>query len=217
MSATFGSWVEATFDHDTGKPEWFWAEGFDASWTSLGLTDELTVSYLARLFREPWVLKRYSLDQVAQGIWFLLGEASPAQPSLTLLRPAVPLEARVDCVQAMASFFEAFVAPAAPGPADTEANAFHIACYMWWDIFPSWGGPHAGETEIHEACLDVMGDVLRLHNELCRLSALHGLNHWHLHHPGEVERLVDGFLREAHQVTPRIKDYAMMARQGGAQ
>jgi len=217
MSATFGSWVAATFDHEPGKPEWYWGEDFDAYWASLGLSDDLTVAYLARLFREPWQLKRYSLDQVADGIWFLIGESSPAQPSYALLRPAVPLDARAGCVRAMAHFFEAFVAPAAPGPADTESNPFHIACYMWWDIFPSWGGPRAGEPAIHDACLDVMAEVLRLQSELCRLSALHGLNHWHLHHPGTVEKLVDAFLGSARYVTPRIRDYAALAREGGAQ
>ena len=41
--------------------------------------EESTVAYLASLFRNPSVFSPYLLEQVAQGIRFLIGEASPAQ------------------------------------------------------------------------------------------------------------------------------------------
>ncbi len=219
MSATFEEWVKAVFDHPVGEPEWYWNDAFDPHWESLGMSDALTVSYLMRLFQEPALLKRYSLEQVAQAIWFLIGESSPAQVSHALVRSDVPLETRAACVQAMTEFFADFVAPAAPGPADAEANPFHGACYMWWDIFPACpayadGGAEAGEPELHKVCLKVMAEVLELPCELCRLSALHGLNHWRLHYATEVELIVDAFLRNDREVTPRIREYAMDARQG---
>jgi hypothetical protein len=209
--------VEAVFDHPATEPEWYWADDFDSHWKSLGLSDDLLVAYLTRLFREPICLKGYSLEQVAQGVWFLVGEASPAQPSCALVRPGVALDARTLCVRAITNFFRSFVAPAAPGPARTDSDPFHIAIYMWWDIFPSWGGPQSGEPDLHRSCLSVMADVLEIPVELCRLSALHGLNHWHLHYPAEVEALIDTFLRETGDVTARIRDYAAIARQGCAQ
>jgi hypothetical protein len=172
---------------------------------------------MTRLFRKPGCLAGYSLDQVGQAIWFLIGEASPAQPNYALVRSGVALPERVACVRAMVDFFRDFVAPASPGPADTERDAFHGACYMWWDIFPSWGGPQAGEAQLHEVCLTVMGEILSLRSELCRLSALHGLNHWHLHHGSKVEAIIDKFTRETADLTPRIRDYASIARRGAAQ
>ncbi len=216
MSASFAAWVAAVFDHPVGGPEWYWGESFADEWGALEVTDRLTVKYLTRLFREPAVLARFSLDQVAQGIWFLVGDASPAQPSRALVEQGVPLAERIECVRTMIDFFGDFVAPAAPGPADTDRNAFHIACYMWWDIFPSWGGPRAGEPALHVACLEVMADVLWLRSELCQLSALHGLNHWHPHHAGAVERIVDAFLDRASDVTTRVREYALLARRGAA-
>jgi hypothetical protein len=116
----------------------------------------------------------------------------------------------------MTNFFRVFVAPAAHGAADERKNPFHIACYMWWDIFPTYGGPNAGEPALHGACLDAMMAILNIPSELCQLSALHGLNHWHLHHAEKVESIVDAFLRKEAAVTKRMREYAAIARSGCA-
>ena len=89
---------------------------------------------------------------------------------------------------------------------------------MWWDIFLTYGGArNTGETEIDSAFLDTMAEILTLEPELCRLSALHGLNHWHEYHPERVEQIVDAFLRETEDLTPRVLEYAHTARAGMAQ
>ena len=160
MHAKFEQWVQAVFDHPAEGPEWYWDPAFDSLWQSLGLTDVQTVRYLTRLFLESHCLQHYSLAQVAQGIWFLIGDASPAQPTYALLRPQVGLGERCACIQAISAFFRDFVAPAASGAYEIESDPFHIACYMWWDIFPTWGGQQAGESELHATCLKVMAEVL---------------------------------------------------------
>ena len=214
MAADFERWVDAVFDHPVRKPEWYWAPDFDKQWDALGLDGPTTVSYLTRLYRESSTLSRFTLDQVAQGIWFLVGESSPAQPSHEVLNRAIPLDRRVTCIRSMATFFREFVAGAAPAAYDIDTNNFHIACYMWWDIFPTWGDV---APEIAEACLKTMADVLQSPAELCQLSALHGLNHWHTSHRAAVERTIDAFLETTEVITPRIRDYAAIARKGCAQ
>lgn len=218
MGATFDRWLQTVFDHPVGGglPEWYWAPDFDVVWGSLELDEALTVEYLTRLFSGPGVLRAYSLDQVAQAIWFLVG-SSPAEPIRAVLDASVPLASRVDCVAAIAIFFRDFVTPAAPGPSRANDDPFHTACYMWWDLFPTWGGPSAGEPDIHRACLKAMGETLRLPSELCQLSALHGLNHWSLHHESHVEQTIDAFLAATAEVSPMIRDYAAAARAGCAQ
>lgn len=217
MSASFEEWVRRVFDHRAEGPEWYWDRGFAELWESLEVSDELTVKYLTRLFLETGHLEPYSLEQVAQGIWFLIGESSPAQPTYALLRPEIDLEGRVACILAMADFFRSFVGPAAPGPAAINSNPFHIACYMWWDIFPSFGGANSGEPEIHRACLKVMEEVLLLPSELCQISALHGLNHWYMHYAAEAQRTIDRFLADNRAVTARVREYALQAREGMCQ
>jgi hypothetical protein len=215
-SVTFDEWVDAVFNHPVRRPEWFWDKDFHQLWDSLGLFDVLTVTYMTRLFQAPDCLERYSLDQIAQGIWFLIGDSSPGQSVNALLKSEVPLRQRIDCVDAMANFFRVFVARAAPDAADEQENPFHIACYMWWDIFPTYGNPNAGETQLHGACLNTMAAILSIPSGLCQLSALHGLNHWHLYYAAKVESLVDQFLEKTPGLTPRIVKYAALARSGCA-
>lgn len=121
------------------------------------------------------------------------------------------------CIRSTATSFREFVAGAAPAAYDIETNNFHGACYMWWDIFPTWGSDL--EPEIAEACLKTMMEVLALPTELCQLSALHGLNHWARpgRHGSEAGRIIDAFLDTAQGLTPRIREYAALARRGLAQ
>jgi hypothetical protein len=215
-AVSFDEWLEAMFDHTLRKPEWYWHDDFNERWDGLGLSDSVTVEYLTRLFMTPDCIKAYSLEQVAQAIWFLIGESSPAQAAHALLKPDVPLHKRTNCVDAITNFFRAFVAPTALGPADERKNPFHIACYMWWDIFPTYGDPNVGEAALHAACIKTMTAMLTMPSELCQLSALHGLNHWHLHHPDKVESVVEGFLQGTSGLTRRIANYAAIARRGQA-
>ena len=61
------------------------------------------------------------------------------------------------------------------------------------------------------------GGPREIPTDLCRLSALRGLNHWRLHYPEEVEAIVDGFLAKTPGLTPFIREYAGAARKGCAQ
>src|SRR5207248_972337 len=85
-----------------------------------------------------------------------------------------------------------FVVPLAPSRANEQNDHFQEACFMWWDIFPTHGGPiygnnTGGEPELHVACLNTMAEILSIRSELCQLSALHGLNHWHSSYGEKVE------------------------------
>src|ERR1700728_3857630 len=98
MSATFEQWLEFIFNNPVRKPEWYWDEDFDFRWEALELTDILIVRYMTRLFLGSKVLKRYALDQVEQGLWFLIGESSPGRSSEALLRRRAVLSDRVACI-----------------------------------------------------------------------------------------------------------------------
>ncbi len=168
---------------------------------------------MTRLFLEPELLRHYSLVQVAQGITFLIDDASPGESSAALFRLEVPLAERVACIAAMAECFRRFVAPSAPGPAEIGINPFHIACYAWWDIFPMrflmQDEEQAVEPELQQAALKVMAETLDLPSELCQLSALHGLSHWHRQHAEQVEQIVDAFMDQGQELTPRVREYLL--------
>jgi hypothetical protein len=255
MSATFEQWLEFVFNNPVRKREWYWDKDFDSRWEALELTDALIVQYMTRLFLEPGVLRSYSLDQVEQGLWFLLGESSPGRSSETLLRHEAAILDRVACIHAMSSFFRNFILAVTPGHFDPKAPTIGVtgAAYMWWDIFPMHfymrshvPGPTGTaallsqlekfklgaelhnavlkemadeleieiEPEIHQATLSVMSEVLDLPSETCQFSALHGLGHWHTHHPEKVEQIVDGFLTRHKDLKPHLIEYAARARLG---
>jgi hypothetical protein len=138
MSATFGQWLEFALNNPVRKREWYWDEDFDSRWETLELTDALIVQYMTRLFLEPEVIKSYSLDQVEQGLWFLLGESSLGCSSKTLIRKEAALLDRVACIHAMSGFFRNFILAVTPGHFDPKAPTIGVtgAAYMWWDIFP---------------------------------------------------------------------------------
>jgi hypothetical protein len=138
MSATFEQWLEFVFNNPVREHEWYWDEDFDPRWEALALTDALIVQYMTQLFLGPGVLASYSLDQVEQGLWFLLGESSPGCSSKALLRREVALLDRVACIHAMSSFFRNFILAVGPHHFDPEAPLIGVtgAAYMWWDIFP---------------------------------------------------------------------------------
>jgi hypothetical protein len=206
MSVTFEEWIYAIFHHPASKPEWYWEEAFEALWERL--TDAEMVRYMTRLFMEPELLQHYSHEQVAQGILFLIDDASPGEASAAIFREAVPLAERVACVEAMATFFRRFVAPAAPGPAEIESDPLHMACYMWWELFPMrflmQDEEQVLEPALEQAALKVMAETLALPSELCQLSALHGLSYWHSRREARVEEIVESFLGGDEDVSPRV-------------
>jgi hypothetical protein len=255
MSATFEQWLEFVFNNPVREHEWYWDEDFGSRWAALELTDALIVQYMTRLFLEPEVLRSYSLDQVEQGLWFLVGESSPGCSSKALLRHKAALLDRVACIHAMSSIFRNFILAVTPGHFDPNGPTIGVTCaaYMWWDIFPMRfymrshvpgpTGPAALlsilekwkpgaqlhdavlkgladeleleiEPEIHQATLSVMSQVLDLPSETCQFSALHGLGHWHAHHPEQVEQIVDAFLTRHKDLRPHLIDYASRARLG---
>jgi len=88
---------------------------------------------------------------------------------------------------------------------------------MWWDILPLRpfrGDVLNGEPELHDACVDTMTEILGLHSDVCRIAALHGLNHWQEHYTRQVEAAIDAFLRANPALSPRIREYAENARSG---
>ena len=245
MSATFEQWLEFVFNNPVREHEWYWDEDFDSRWEALELTDALIVQYMTRLFLEPGVLRSYSLDQVEQGLWFLLNESTPGQQSKTLLMREAALLDRVACIHAMSGFFRNFILAVTPSEFDPHAPTIGVtgAAYMWWDIFPMrfYMRSHSPESaellsmregfkqlgidlsnvleleiepEIHQATLRVMSEVLDLPSETCQFSALHGLGHWHAHHPEQVEQIVDAFLTRHKDLRPHLIEYASRARLG---
>jgi hypothetical protein len=162
----------------------------------------VVVGYMTRLFSEfGRIAPEYSLGQIDQGIWGILGEAQRLYE--LLWAQSVPLPQRVECIRSMYSVHSDFVFRKNPGPVES-------GFYMWWDLilhgfWCQWGpqgrltrpGDLSSLNADSTALLDVMFETLKRMLELddrrVQCCALHGLGH--LLHPG-VHDLVQKFIDE---------------------
>jgi hypothetical protein len=211
---SFEDWVAHVFDHPGSGREWHFDPAADY-WDGPAAT---TVGYLARLFEAPRpLLDAYSDAELNRGFWYLLGSGGDEMHAL--LAAEVPLEARLACVRAIGTLFEGLFAARCSARLshldEAGTTPLNSACYMWWDLFPTWGNPKAPEqAALDGELLSVMARILEIPHAACRESALHGLGHWHLNHPTEVEAIVGGFLETTADLRPELRDYARAARGG---
>ena len=212
---TFSDWVRHIFDHPVSDPEWYWAPDAD--------TDEppaqTCVEYLTQLFTDPEpILALYTDAQLNQGLWFLVSNAC-SNYMFALLEPEVAWIVRRAGLHAIINLFAHLFAnrcsPHLSHLDERGANPLNGACYMWWDLFPTWGHPESSTDALVDAeLLMVMQHVLAVDALACQESALHGLGHWHLRYPAEVEEAIDVFLERQPQLDLRLRQYAFSARQG---
>ena len=86
---------------------------------------------------------------------------------------------------------------------------------MWWDILPLIGHPGKPEfAKLDQAALTVMEECLALPSVACQESALHGLGHWNMYFPSEVQSIIDSFLKSEKNLRPELLQYAKSARSG---
>lgn len=143
----FEAWLDYLFGRPIGP------SGFRESddWWDEAAAPERAVDYLTRLFEQPEVLlDRYPRRQIDRGFWYLVGESGHLGP---LLDGPVAWEARRRGLLAIGGLFGRLFAPVCtdhlghldrgPQPPDP----LNSICYMWWDLFPTWGAPDADRTE----------------------------------------------------------------------
>jgi hypothetical protein len=217
---TFEEWIAFAFDRRVTRPEWYFDD--DADWWSG--SPGLTVAYLTGLFEEPGsLMSLYSPAQVSQGLWYLVANGC-SDSMCSLLDGSVPWADRRRAIDSIGTLNESLLAKVCSdhlshrdrGPDPPESvSPLNLVCYMWWDLFPSWGNPaDASMAATDAAILGVLRRTLHLPSTACREGALHGLGHWHLNYPGQVERIIDDFLARTPQVGPELREYAMSARGG---
>lgn len=160
----------------------------------------------------------YTTQQITDSLWFLAGDSGLFRE---LYNPTVPENLRVRCAAAIRELYGQLFEPLcqhALSHGDNGAfvhNRLNSICYMWWDIFPTWGRPDDPVARgLDEVLLGVMRDTLSSENVACVESALHGLGHWHTTYPDEVESIVGAYLRERPKIGPDLSDYARTARRG---
>jgi hypothetical protein len=210
----FEQWVQHVFSHPVGDSPWY----FDTDAELWDGEPLLTVQHLTRLFESPErLLKEYSAEQLERGVWYLA--CGGQEFTHALLDISVPWAVRQRGLQSIQTFYREFFAIGCSDElghlCKTRSTPINGACYMWWDMFPSWGHPEdATRQDEDQTILQVIENILDVASEACRESALHGLGHWQPHYPGAVRSIVDEFLSRKPQISAELREYALAARSG---
>lgn len=218
---SFDDWLRYVFDHPVSEstPEWYWE--IDRDYWDSTTEPNITVAYLSSLFENPVAsLAAYTDAQINQGLWYLVSNACSSH-MFALTDGRVPRQDRLDCIQSIYTLFEALFMPRCSANLQymderTQGmpNPLDLVCYMWWDLIPVYGAS-AGDTA--DTIIEVMTAMLALDSVACRVSALHGLGHWHAYVPKQVEHIIDTFLKHVKGARPELISYAQWARTGCVQ
>lgn len=219
---SFERWIEHVFDHPILDPQWWWRHDSYSEFWNEQSDSALTLSYLTRLFRDSNILAdRYSRAQIDQGFNYLVSN-SCSNHMFVLTNRELPLADRTSCILAIGDLYRDLfskvygndIAHGSHG-GGSEPN---YACYMWWDMIPLYGGmDHPDLEAINDAVLTMFEGVLKLRSEACLESVLHGLGHWQMYCPREVDEIVGRFIRSRSDLSDSLRGYAELARVGHVQ
>jgi len=213
---SFEEWIAYAFDRPVRAREnaWYWQ---DYDWWEP--EPQQAVAYLTQLFeRSGGLLEHFTDGEIGQGLWYLIDNSCGGHCRF-LIDGAVPIEARVACIEAMqvlyAKLFEPRCAPIVSHLDGSGGNRLTQVCYMWWDIIPLAASSKPRQPDpIHQASLGVMRATLTLPNPACQESALHGLGHWAHAYPEFTAATIDAYLAANPKLRPELVRYAQAARAG---
>jgi hypothetical protein len=212
----FQHWIEWVFDHPVTDPEWYQAENVEF-WVA---SPAVTVDYITRLFEAaPTHLQRFSDAQASQGLWFLASSIFFEGLS-SLYSEGVLRSQRQRCIRSIYTLFEQYFAiRCSPHLSDIDelgANPLNVTCYMFWDFLHHFAANPEGRvgTDMDSDMLSTMERILRLNQDACTESALHGLRHWQHFCPADVAGIIDGFLASTPHLRQELRTYALDARAG---
>jgi hypothetical protein len=209
----FDEWIDCVFDHPVDEAKWYWST--DTAEIPAGVA----VGYLTRLFKTAdSSLSRFASPQIGQGLWYLVCGACSTY-MWPVVQEGLPWEVRDECIRAMVPLFAHVFATRCSSHLahldEPDADPLNEVCYMWWDLFPTWGDPNDPTcTDRDRASLQAMAGVLKLESIACQESALHGLGHWYPQYPDFVERAVRDFLQANGNARGELRQYALNACQG---
>lgn len=129
---------------------------------------------------------------------------------------AIEAERRVELVDSMFILFRDYFNSECANTSIRNKVGFNqtinMVCYMWWELVSWQGIPYRHDMKsIDESILKCLENILRLDNEACKESAIHGLGHWYDSYPERVESIIAGN-RDA--IPIELKDYATQAVTG---
>lgn len=165
-------------------------------------SSEVLVGHMTKLFSEfGQIATKYSLAQVDQAVWGILG--AKLRLYEFLFDTSIPLPNRLECIRSMYYVYSDFVTKSETDP-DPHLSGF----WMWWDLVlhgfwtppkPFVAGTYRGDASkldsesrvLLDAMFETLKRILDLPHTETQRCALHGLGH--LHH-AKVHETVQNYI-----------------------
>ncbi|MGH7814807.1 MAG: hypothetical protein ACREQI_12485 [Candidatus Binataceae bacterium] len=227
------------------KEWWFCVPDADEGGRWLDRPPWRVINYMTRLFEDPVPpLKPYSDEQIDQGLWFIFNNSNSRHIDC-LHSEQVSLAHRRRCIRAIAPLYRKLILPrsaeeiqACLNPPGRPLNSIG---YMLWDIVcdASWRpwepmkrrriakrafGGRAGGSPYFPKDLKIKREILCTLSELVTVphlagqeAAIHGLGHIEQELRGSSREIIDRFLAEHPDLHPKLREYALQAREGKIQ
>jgi hypothetical protein len=159
-------------------------------------------------------LAKFTDRQVAVGLKALLFNTLGGYAVRILDDPSVADTQRLQSVRSFEFLYRDCLvlrSPAVLGHlSEHDPSRLAFVTYMLWDEMPIERVLNKSK-QLRDALFDTLGRVLRLQNDACIESALHGLGHFTC---ANAQTTIDDWLSETPQVRPALLEYARAARTG---
>jgi hypothetical protein len=193
ITPTFEAWVDycfvqgsADFNRTTEYTKQELAVHRERWGPASNITNKPLAEYLIQLFESPgWIQRKYTQQQIAEGIWFIFGLGSEYFGRI-LHDGDISLPTKLKCVRSVASMYTQFFDKVCgrggqdPFTNRTSTDEIDTAVFMIWDmgVIETCLWDAESDTERAAACLDVLEVALtQCTTSSCKGSALHGLGH----------------------------------------
>lgn len=208
------------FDRPVPGPqghEWYWDDdppGFTASpleWTRI---------QTALFANSGTDLVPFSDEQVGMGLNYLLSNAISEVP-FAVIHASVPSAEALRMMQAMPILWrDCFGRRLAhlQAPIGSVPGRLAYVCYMWFDVWPTFSNVR-DVPWWREALWQVFCEMLQVPCREVQVAALHGIGHEgrSLRPQGQINALLDRFLRSSNPHDVELRQYADAARRGEVQ
>ncbi|PWT80027.1 MAG: hypothetical protein C5B44_05980 [Acidobacteria bacterium] len=184
---SYDEWLTFVFDHPVPDnalqpTDWYWEFNYEVSNVAQLIK---YVTDLCNSFSK--VSEIYSLPQLDQGIWFVIGPCIDFGQYLR--NKDVSIDLRQSCVRAMYWVYADFVSK-------RKLQETQTCFWMWWDLLPQafyikgdTGHFDDDSKEMEGTILETLSSILQLQDITSQRCALHGLGH--LKHPKAREVVGD--------------------------
>lgn len=190
----FDAWLAYLFEDDSDDA---WFSHYAATDTPVARAERIR-----HLFGNAGsLLSGYADDAVSDGVRTILdGDIG------VFFDKKVPVVGRTRGMRSIVTLFAEVFAPRIQHEVDQRTPKIQHTCFMFFDIGPIDLGD--------DTMLDVLEEIAALPSIPCQRAALHGLGHAHFHVPGDVEPIVDRWLRRHRDAPLELREYAQAARAG---